>query len=143
MLRSSWFNYAMAAPADPSARDELGAALSGNEAFLTEADTLGLEVSRYHYLKKRVEADRQAHVDAGGTFGEFRDGVFHEPLTTDFMEDVIDRQTLFRLHVLSMLEGREQAREAKVTKDAAKATDKAAKAARSHALAETPNETSR
>lgn len=186
-LRPSWFNYAMTAPADREAFDLLAALLhvtvekplahhevasvlsqatarlAVREAFLTEADELGLDVGRFNYLQGRVEKARTAFRQAGGTFGGFYQGVFHEPvhpmvndprtmkiiqegdnvvMTTgkmpdlSFMEDVIDRQTLLRLHLLSMLEAREAAREAKATKDAAKAAQKAEKAAAKAAVAE-------
>ncbi len=156
--RPSWLLFAAATPSDRKLFDELSRALAGDEAFLAEAEDLGLEYHRFHYLRGRVDKARQAFVDAGGSFGEFRDGHFHEPEhprrktysagdtftlggaemthTRDghenilsFMEDVIDRQTLLRLHVLTMLEGREQAREAKAAKEAVKAAEKAAKAA--------------
>lgn len=192
-VRASWFNYAMTAPADREAFDLLAALLhvttvkpltlhevapavgaamdrlEVRQAFLDEAEELGLEVRRFEYLRGRVTKARLAYLDAGGTFGGFHEGVFHEPthpmvsdprtmkvdvvggnvvlttekmMDTSFMEDVIDRQTLFRLHVLSMLEAREAAREAKAAKDAAKAAEKAAKAAAKEAArlaAETAN----
>lgn len=130
MLRSSWFNYATTAPAARAHFDELNAAIAGDEAFLVEADELGLEVNRFHYLQGRVEKARDAFRQAGGDFGGFQDGTFVEPRgDNSLMENVIDRQILCRLHVLSMLEAREEAREAKAAKEASKAAEKAAKAA--------------
>lgn len=133
----SWLVFAVTAPSDrssftllddllsmPTATDSV----SVQNAFLAEATDLGLEVNRFHYLRAKVEKARLDHVEAGGTFGEFRNGAFHEPVTTAFMEEVIDRQMLFRLHVLTMLDGRQAARDAKVAKDAAKAAAKEMKA---------------